>query len=151
MSSFVIDKVEYIKCAGLLAGLLAKDRWAGGDGELHSRYSHYYELNAKSVQEQYGDGKCETDSNEYFGQFYQCKALALEYKCRKDGKDPMLLIKGIQEFMRSALYQTENDEMARDFIFYLGHLLEKYVQCSKEIHWWGEVDLNSLTAKSKVQ
>ncbi len=155
MSSFVISKVEYIKCAGLLAGLLSKDRWSGGDEEIRNRFSHYYELNAKSVQEQYGEEMCEADGKEYLDEFKQCKSLALEYMCRKDGKDPLLLIKGIQHFMRSALYQTENDdaggEMARDFTFYLGSLIEYYVHREIELHWWGEVDLNSLTPKPKEQ
>lgn len=151
MSSFVIDKVEYIKCAGLLAGLLAKDRWSGCDEEIRNRFSHYYELNAKSVQEQYNDKECQADGNEYIDQFNQCKSLALEYSRRKDGKDPMLLIKGIQLFMRSVLYQTENDEasgeMARDFTFNLGCLIDHYVHRELELHWWGEVDLDSLTPK----
>jgi len=155
MSSFVIDKVEYIKCAGLIAGLLQKDRWACGEKEIYNRFSRFFELNAKSVQEQYGEEQCDTDSNDYLEQFNQCKVLALEYSRRKDGKDPQLLIKGIQNFMRSALYQTENDEasgeMARDFTFYLGRMIEHYTYPQIELHWWGEVDLNSLTPKPKEQ
>ena len=151
MSSFVIDKVEYIKCAGLLAGLLSRDRWAGGDGEIHRRFQHYFELNAKSVQEQYEEEECSNDTNDYLEQFKRYKAIGLEYSYRKDGKDPLLLIKGIQHFMRSALYQTENEkangEMANDFTYYLGSLLENYVHREIELHWWGEIDLDSLTPK----
>ena len=149
MSSFVIDKVEYIKCAGLIAGLLQKDRWMCGERNIYNRFSHFYELNARSVQEQYEYDKCDTDRRGYLEQFEQCKALALEYSRRKDGKDPLLLIKGIQHFLRSALYQRENNEasgeMARDFTFYLARMIEHYVHREIELLWWGEVDLDSLT------
>lgn len=142
MSSFVISKIEYIKCAGLVAGLTRNNKFARGDGEIYDRFSLFYVLNAESVQEQYEEEECETDNREYRDEFQKCKNFAMR------SRNKALLIKGISHFMRSVLYQVEDmeksEKIARDFVFYLGSMLESDVMREVELQWWGEVNLDDI-------
>lgn len=63
-------------------------------------------------------------------------------------RNKALLIKGISHFMRSVLYQVEDmeksEKIARDFVFYLGSMLESDVMREVELQWWGEIDLDDI-------
>ena len=55
MSSFVIDKREYMKVAGMMHGIAssAKLPWEYFTENVKARFERLYELNVKSVCEQY--------------------------------------------------------------------------------------------------
>ena len=74
MSSFVISKKEYIKAAGIVAGIAEaqRDFWLfdyeaqrnSTPEDYYNRFAECYTMNALSVQEQYGDDKPEADAEE---------------------------------------------------------------------------------------
>lgn len=123
MSSFVISKQEYIKAAGYIAGIAAgtsigsREFWLydtierkNTDKQLYyKRFSQCYEMNAKSVQEQYKDSEPEQDANEYKKEFetYYKKGYTLNME---DRDTKLRAISGIQQFFHSVLYQTENEK-----------------------------------------
>ena len=57
MSSFIIEKREYVKCAGLLFGYeeAKRDNHRWYLDHLYDWFVRCYELNVASVNEQYGD------------------------------------------------------------------------------------------------
>ena len=80
MSSFVISKSEYIKAAGLIAGLAEasskshanrfwlynfKDNRNYTTDDYYKTFCKCFEYNALSVQQQYKDEQPELDDNEY--------------------------------------------------------------------------------------
>jgi hypothetical protein len=120
MSSFVISKRDYIKAAGYIAGIV-KERDRGiheffvYDYELgrkmniqdyYNKFVKCYEMNAKSVQEQYGDDEVETDENTYEDVFNEYMKYGstdyITYECFR------INIVNLHKFFRSVLYQTEN-------------------------------------------
>ena len=93
MSSFVVNKSEYIKAAGIVSGLaeLYADRYGtthriwiydyvtGRNMTAEDYYRNFtecYTMNALSVQEQYNDDEPETDDDDYMELFneYRTKA-----------------------------------------------------------------------------
>lgn len=89
MSSFVINKKEYVKAAGFMAALAEQKNlyrepiiyWysysTGGiltATDYYNAFVKIYNLNAKSVQLQYNDKKPQEDSNEYMNEFDDMRA-----------------------------------------------------------------------------
>lgn len=146
MSSFVVDKSEFIKAAGLLYGIEAAKgvhahKWFLDN--VRERFVECYELNAQSVDEQYNEISA-IDTESYDDVFKQYGQMGLEIgfgTCKKiDLKS--LRIK-MWMFFNSVLYQTESEE-AHDkisswFFECLTKLFEKDI---REVEgWWGEIEL----------
>lgn len=146
MSSFIVDKVEFVKAAGLLYGIEAAKGVHAHKWFLdcvRSEFEDCYRLNAESVDEQYNEIS-EEDTNSYDDVFEQYRQIGLEIgfgTCKKiDLKS--LRIK-MWMFFNSVLYQTESEE-AHDKIssWFLVCLTKLF---HKEIYdvegWWGEIEL----------
>ena len=141
MSSFVINKFEYVKAAGLMYGIASAERfphlWFMKN--VYNWFVKAYELNVKSVNEQYHDNSG-VDINGYDELFeiYKARGKALSFSDYTLGNiRPKLL-----NFFDSVLYQIENVEYNKEvsYIFY---------QCAKKLYkretddingWWGEVE-----------
>lgn len=125
MSSFVISKREYIKAAGIVAGIVAVSQLPGRNGREVWIYDHAagrnmtdedyrrqfaacYELNARSVAEQYGDEEPEHDSGDYLPEYNAAYHYAYNTFCSMYGRE--IIAASLREFFQSALYQTENPE-----------------------------------------
>lgn len=125
MSSYVISKRDYIRVAGILAGIssateasIANRFWIYDHEEGHPmnsegfirEFTKCFELNAKSVMLQYHDPEPEMDDNDYreeFDHFYKIGRKRAIYRNELD-----LLTKKLNKFFRSALYQTEDEDCA---------------------------------------
>lgn len=146
MSSFVINKREYIKAAGLMYGIEMSKR-----GNAHryflenvrKNFAKCYELNVDSVNEQYGDesGK---DCSDYDYEFTQYCKIGERIKC---GLHESMTFKelriNLMQFFRSVLYQIENDEMSQFVSAFFFECTSKLFD--SELYavegWWGDVEL----------
>ena len=94
MSSFVIDKQEYIKAGGFFAGLAEQLNyyrepviywWDSTKGDLLDAEDYYkafaslYEMNARSVMLQYGDRRAESDEADYRDDFEHYRSIAAHF------------------------------------------------------------------------
>lgn len=94
MSSFVINKQEYIKAGGFFAGLadqLTYNRepviywWDSAKGDLLDAEDYYkafaslYEMNARSVMLQYGNRRAESDESDYREDFERYRSIAAHF------------------------------------------------------------------------
>ena len=146
MSSFVINKREYVKAAGLMYGIEASEKANAHRyflENVHKNFVKCYELNVDSVNEQYGDesGKDFSDYDYEFTQF--CK-IGERIKCglHKNMTFEELRI-NLMNFFRSVLYQIENDEMSQfvaAFFFECTSKLFGSELCEVE-GWWGDIEL----------
>ena len=145
MSSFVINKREYIKAAGLMYGIEASKNHPHRYflENVRKNFVKCYELNVDSVNEQYGDesGKDGPDYDYEFTQF--CK-IGERIKC---GLHESMTFKELRinliKFFRSVLYQIENEEMSQfvcAFFFECTSKLFDSELCAVE-GWWGDVEL----------
>ena len=152
MSSFVISKKQYVKAAGIIAGISesARDFWlydyeAGRNStpdDYYNRFSECYNMNALSVQDQYGDTEPETDGDDY-------KDIFKEY--RKKGKDIYFFgdkkkaIIELLHFFNSALYQTETEAYYFKMQLYFYRIIVALLQyCDSSYHnseSWGTLEL----------
>lgn len=146
MSSFVVDKSEFMKAAGLMYGIEAAKgvkahKWFLD--HVRERFVECYELNAQSVDEQYNEVSA-TDTESYDDVFKQYGQIGIEiglgYSKRCDLK--ALRFK-LWKFFNSVLYQTENEEantrMASFFYTCLTKLFQNETLSVEG--WWGEVEL----------
>ena len=159
MSSFVIGKEDYVKAAGLLAGIVSvypdtfiwdhkADKRMEGTG-FYDRFIECFEMNAISVYEQYKhhpDEVLYTDGKDYTETFTAYKAIGKKYAAHPDTLK--MMISEIRQFFRSALYQTEKESYSfmMEMLFYriidaLTPLLYHYEPKS-----WGSLDLSILDA-----
>lgn len=122
MSSYTIDKKEYIKAAGIVAGIAQEsDRGHSRDKfwlydyetqrnstpeDFYRRFSECFTMNALSVQEQYQDEDPWTDGNEYRAEF--SVAISAGKKLYNHGGDDLKnAVMELRQFFHSAIYQTE--------------------------------------------
>lgn len=151
MSSFTINKKDYIKAAGLLYGMEAakRDSHKWYLDHLYKDFVRCYELNLASVNEQYYEDK-KPDSNEYLDVFeeYKKKGNKIFFSTKKRE-----LAKGLWHFFRSAMYQTEIEAMAQEMgaIFFrcVSKLFESDIYNS--VSWWGDIDITMLEEKGGEQ
>lgn len=154
MSSFTIDKKEYIKAAGILSGIKETNRdfWiydynAGKpmeDKEFYNLMEEFYTMNALSVAEQYHDDAPETDSNKYMDLFKEYKNIARTLSLHPD-KLKQLIIE-LHDFLHSAIYQTEKDAYMHKMIYHAGVIdsaLMPYMY-KHEVKSWGAVDISGI-------
>lgn len=121
MSSFVIEKAEYIKAAGAIAGIIEGSNYGirevfvydyqnhrrMEDKDFYNRFVECFEMNSLSVQEQYTDGDRYTDSNDYMDLFFEYKNVGK--KSAYDDCKLREIIFNLRDFLRSAEYQVEKE------------------------------------------
>lgn len=155
MSSFTINKKEYVKAAGIVAGIASiKKLWVydyqSGRNmtkeDYYNRFVECFEMNAISVQEQYSDESPELDSEKYTDVFN----LAFDYGRTTAAVEPHHLsevIMNLRSFFSSAEYQTEKDaymfKMKSLFNQILVELM-KYMYTGPEVESWGTIDILSV-------
>ena len=157
MSSFTIAKAEYIKAAGVVAGIADYysrgihnfHLWLDDRGrvkepvQFHDLFSEIYRMNAESVAEQYGDKAAETDGCKYDEVF--TSAMAFGKKALFAGKGRALLLE-LRDFFRSALYQTEKKEFSIFMELVFCRIVDQIVDLvnPREVRSWGELDLSAI-------
>ena len=122
MSSFVIGKAEYIKAAGVIAGIAEEEesnpvprfyvydyqrgrKMTGAD--FYDAFCECFQMNAISVSEQYKDNEIYTDSDYYLGLYERAKKAG-----KAAARDPEKLkrtVYDLADFLQSAEYQTEKE------------------------------------------
>lgn len=160
MSSFVIDKKEYVKVAGFIAGIAAgvshgvREFWlydhkAGKntDKELfYKRFVQCYEMNAESVKRQYRDRKAEQDANEYKREFEQFFKKGKTIQCWSK-REQEIAIKNVIQFLNSSLYQTEDEKfsfmMRHWYMSIIEQLTDKVLLSGIEVESWGSFEIES--------
>lgn len=122
MSSFVINKEEYIKAAGIIAVIAEQyahsttthriwiydyvtDRNMIAE-DYYRCFVECYEMNALSVQEQYGDDTPETDDCNYMQTFNEYRTKVKQITSNRTEMQNIIL--KLQGFFTCAEYQTEN-------------------------------------------
>ena len=137
MSSFTIDKKDYMRCAGLLAGIAEGTErspyhlWVydyqtnrNMTAEDYKReFEKLYQMNALSVQEQYHDQDSSMDLGTYDADFrmYQKRG-----KLAAVGLDKISLkewINNLNRFFGSVIYQTEKPEYMFQMEFFFGRII----------------------------
>lgn len=113
MSSFIINKEDYIKAAGLSAGIAKatnvylydeKNHREMTTADYYSKFSEIFEMNSLSVQEQYNDKESYNDYKDYANTFdrYYKKGLKVSMTTRD-----IEAVAELNFFFRSVLYQIE--------------------------------------------
>lgn len=146
MSSFVINKSEFVKAAGLMYGIETSKRANAHKYFLENVRKNFvkcYELNVDSVNEQYGDesGKDVLDYDCIFERY--CK-IGERVKCGlHEGMTFEELRINLMHFFRSVLYQIENKEMSQFVAAFFFECTSKLFDC--ELYavegWWGDIEL----------
>lgn len=151
MSSFVIRKEEYVKAAGVIAGIASiKKIWvydyqAGRNmtkEDYYTRFVECFEMNALSVAEQYHDDFPEMDATEYkdifnYGYDYGRTTTAME-----PHHLPELIMK-LRSFLRSAIYQTETESYMFKMKMLFNEILVELMKYmyNGEVDDWGSLDI----------
>lgn len=137
MSSFTIGKKDYMRCAGLLAGIAEGTErspyhlWVydyqtnrNMKAEDYKReFEKLYQMNALSVQEQYNDQDSSMDLGTYDADFrmYQKRG-----KLAAVGLDKISLkewTNNLNRFFSSVIYQTEKPEYMFQMEFFFGRII----------------------------
>ena len=155
MSSFVIDKQEYIKAGGFFAGLAEQLNyyrepviywWDSAKGGLLDAEDYYkafaslYEMNARSVMLQYGDADYRKDFEHYRSIAAQLYRTA--YKGSVQGYTELQdAIFDFLHFCNSASYQIEDKAIAKKAQHFLLNLLMERNYYKSDC--WGSFDLEN--------
>lgn len=161
MSSFTISKKEYIKAAGIVAGIAEASGRGNGRRQVwlydyetqrnstaedyYRRFSECYTMNAISVGEQYHDRTPETDSNEYRAEFKAAQAAGRKLYFEQ-GEKLKNAIMELRQFFHSAIYQTEKYSymFKMQFFFYqIEDQLVEYLYNPGECESWGELKITA--------
>lgn len=144
MSSFVVSKIEYIKAAGLMHGIaLAIDKSNSHFiRNVHKNFVECYELNVRSVNEQYGDNTL-PDEEEYQDTFIKYAEIGMRIYNGQHMVSFNDLRYRLMKFFESCLYQIEDEEankiVATFFYTCIMILFEKEVFSGDG--WWGDIDV----------
>lgn len=161
MSSFTIGKREYIKAAGIVAGIAEASGQGNGCRQLwlydyetrrnstpedyYRRFAECYTMNALSVAEQYHDREAETDGNDYKRDFNA--ALKTGKKLYFEGGEKLkMAIMELHHFFGSAIYQTEKYEYMfkmQFFFFQIESQLMRYLYPVENLSSWGELVISA--------
>lgn len=160
MSSFIIAKQDYMRAAGLLAGIAegteraAHHLWIydyqtnrNMTAEDYKReFEKLYQMNALSVQEQYHDQDSSMDLNTYDADF---QAYRKRGKLAAVGLDKISLkewINNLNRFFGSAIYQTEKYEYMFQMQFFFGRVICALLDLADtsnsedRMNFWGSFD-----------
>ena len=107
MSSFVVNKEDYIKFAGIVSGICANTKKSVYTKDIYSHIVRCYERNVASVNEQYNDN-AEPEKKAYKNTFvsWEQKGGYIYNAAMKDKRVAMRTINELSHFVASCLYQT---------------------------------------------
>ena len=158
MSSFIIDKVEYVKAAGLMYGIESakRDTHRWFLDNVRKEFEHVYALNVISVNEQYEENYApEEESYDEVFEAYRKKGelIGNDGYASKDGiiyeqVEGVMTKRDLRirlwHFFQSVLYQIENKAAHRMAAAWFFTCVSKLY--ASELHavggWWGEVELD---------
>lgn len=149
MSSFIVDKKEYVKAAGLMYGIEESRR----DNNRYfldvcrKEFEHCYLLNVISVNQQYDDHVV-PDENRYDAEFEAMRKLARRI-CESvtvGAPSPLTLPKlrlRLQHFFGSVLYQIDDEACSRAVSAWFYTCINNlyYSDIRAVDGWWGSVDI----------
>jgi len=156
MSSYIIAKEEFMKAAGLVAGLAkGLDLWIYDyetgrnsiEEDYKRKFSQFYEMNCLSVTEQYhGDevGAPAHETDEYSASFSAYYKIGRSL-CMRGGKALLKAIRELQQFFSSVIYQTEKYEYMFMMQFFFDRIIsglyKQYFKLNdgQELQSWGEL------------
>lgn len=154
MSSYVISKRDYIRAAGLLAGIAEfynrtpyelwlydyEHRRNMTTPDYHEQFTRLFELNAESVAWQYGDEAPKKDDDRYDLDFKRY----MQNGKRDAMRGPVCVMawtKKLNAFFASALYQTEKPDCSREMETFFGRviraLLRRVTTDEDSAGFWG--------------
>lgn len=156
MSSFLINKEEYIKAAGLVAGIMTENVNPFRKGECKDKCNRWfylnmieyamrlYELNDMSVSKQYNeaqDGTPEiTDTDKVMFGHYKNKAMKMGRPLQIE------LANNLMYFFNSILYQIEDEQC----MYEAAHIIRAWERNMRDAlntnpttkEWWGSVEFD---------
>ncbi len=157
MSSFVIDKKEYIKAAGLMCGFeeAKRDPHKWFIDNVRQQFEHAYALNVASVCERYDDEVMPDEENydDVFEAYRKMGALirtegytssnGIIFSKTKEVMDKSTFRRSMFKFFNCVLYQIENDAAHRAVAELFYRCLDKlYEDDLRSVNgWWGEIEL----------
>ena len=130
MSSFVIDKREYMKAAGMMHGIAssAKLPWEYFTENVKARFTRLYELNEKSVCEQYKRPFEGLDECEYQDVFDHYSSFGKSIWSNKEDTETRAKLRDqLINFFGCITYQIENHDMLNEARAFLYVCLETYL------------------------
>ena len=153
MSSFVISKKEYIKAAGVVAGIAEakRDFWIYNyekgrkytEADYYDTFSEFFTLNALSVQMQYGDKIAAEDPAEYKKEFKAAVNLGkqLVYAGNKAVNDAAV---ELNDLFRSAIYQTEYEPYMWKMSMFFDRVISEIFESVNphECRSWGSIEID---------
>ena len=157
MSSFVINKKEYMKAAGLVAGLAQElqlwlydmeTRRNSTPEDYRRKFEECFTMNCLSVQDQYNDDSPYTDSNSYDQEFNEFQKLGKQL-AYNGGEVLTNAIRELQSFFDSASYQTEYEPyMYKMNMFFNSIIVQLYKKSSHyEADSWSELVITPPATK----
>lgn len=146
MSSFIINKKEYIKAAGLVCGVASCSKYGGSPvfcANVKKQFEHIYNLNVYSWCEQYNED-VEKDTCDYKSVFNDYKALGRRiYMGCVSNMSLDKLRYSLINFFGSITYQIENEEANMEAASYLFACVEMlYQDKTNDVDgFWGSIDI----------
>lgn len=145
MSSFVVDKIEFVKAAGLMYGIEESkcEPHRYFLQTVRAEFVNAYDLNVDSVNEQYGDdaSKDTCTYDDEFEKYRKIGGMIWGGTYCKMKKNELRL--RLWNFFRSVLYQIEcdnyHDIVGAFFFECISKLYESDVRAIEG--WWGEIEL----------
>ena len=148
MSCFIIDKIEYVKAAGLLYGVTEQD-----EDMLHSRFlanirenfMDAYKKNVQSVNERYNENT-KPEEEEYDEMFEVYRVLGHEIGTNTNATMNMEQFRwSLYHFFGSVLYQIENQQLHMEVSAYFYQVMTNlfYEKIHQSGTWWGEVSVDA--------
>jgi hypothetical protein len=147
MSSFVVNKSEFVKAAGLMYGMESAKRHKHiyFMENVRKDFEKAYLMNVDSVNEQYGDDM-QPDSasyDTYFDKYSKIGKSIYAYYMLGEPHKFNELRPQLMTFFSSVLYQIENEEMSKEVssIFYrcIRKLYDKELEGVEG--WWGTIEI----------
>ena len=145
MSSFIINKKEYIKAAGLVCGVASCSKYGSSTfcANVKKQFEHIYKLNVYSWCEQY-DEDVEKDTCDYESVFNDYKALGRRIYMGCESKMSLDMLRhSLIKFFGSITYQIENEEANMEAASYLFVCVEMLYQDKTDDvdGFWGSIDI----------
>ena len=151
MSSFIIDKEEYIKAAGLVAGLSKSlGLWLYSfehnrnmtAQDLHEKFTECFEMNALSFQEQYHENEVYTDGNDYKPVFDLYYKYGYSIGVSREGLKETII--ELMQFFEGSKYQVEKEAYFFKMDMFYNDILSKllkYMLPGYEPNSWSKIEI----------
>ena len=144
MSSYVVGKEEFVKAAGLIRGFEESKSHPHGWFVAHVRewFNEAFEMNAKSVAEQYHDEEVYEDDLAYDSTFWKYREMGERIGMGYGELKKDELRKRLMQFFSSVLYQIENDEMHERVAALFFKCIAKFEpEDGDNDYWWGKIEI----------